>query len=233
MWSVDANIPLFGVKFIIIFIVCLLLVLILLPFNIILLFTRTLSRFNVINKFKPLLDAYQGPYKIKFYYWTGLQLVIRVVFFGMSSLDVININLTAGIIILSIIEGVQVICKPFKNKFNNFQELLLTINLLLLYTFTLSSQGDVNMTPINIVIAMAAVHFSLIIMYHIIIYVCEGVMRKKLSSGVNVCRERILKVLKKLLKQESKTDNNSDVNAPDKTYNYEEYREPVIGSEYN
>ena len=237
VWSVDANIPLFGVKFTIIFIVCLLLFLILLPFNIILLFTRTLSRFNVINKFKPLLDAYQGPYKIKFYYWTGLQLVIRVVFFGMSSLDV-NINLTACIIILSIIEGVQVICKPFKNKFNNFQELLLTINLLLLYTFTLSSQGDVNITGVYIMNAMAAVHFSLIIMYHIITYVCGGVMRKKLSSGVNVCKERILKlkVFKKLLKQESKTDNNkhkSDINIPDKTYNYWEYREPVIGSEYN
>jgi len=57
--------------------------------------------------FKPLLDAYQGPYKIKFYYWTGLQLVIRVLFFGISSLD-ITINLTAGIVILSFIEGAQV-----------------------------------------------------------------------------------------------------------------------------
>ena len=63
VWSVDANVPLFGVRFTILFIVCLILFLILLPFNVILLFNRTLSRFKFINKFKPLLDAYQGPYK--------------------------------------------------------------------------------------------------------------------------------------------------------------------------
>ena len=68
VWSVDANVPLFGVRFTLLFIVCLILFLILVPFNVILLFTRTLSRFRFVNKFKPLLDAYQGPYKNKFYY---------------------------------------------------------------------------------------------------------------------------------------------------------------------
>ena len=106
VWSVDANVPLFGVRFTILFIVCLILFLILISFNIILLFTRTLSRFNFINKFKPLLDAYQGPYKDKLYYWTGLQLVIRAVFFGVSSLDT-NKNLTISIILFGIIGILQ------------------------------------------------------------------------------------------------------------------------------
>ena len=35
--------------------------------------------FKYVSKFKQLLDAYLGPYKIKVYYWTGVQLVIRVV----------------------------------------------------------------------------------------------------------------------------------------------------------
>ena len=54
VWSVDANVPLFGVRFTILFIVCFTLFLILVPFNVILLFTRTLSRFRFVNKFKPL-----------------------------------------------------------------------------------------------------------------------------------------------------------------------------------
>ena len=66
VWSVDPNVPLFGVHFTILFIVCIIIFLILIMFNIILLFTRTLSRFKFINKYKPLLDAYQGPYKDKF-----------------------------------------------------------------------------------------------------------------------------------------------------------------------
>ena len=31
-----------------------------------------------------VLDAFQGPYKDKFYYRTGLQLSLRAVFFGVS-----------------------------------------------------------------------------------------------------------------------------------------------------
>jgi len=50
LWSVDANVPLFGVRFIILFIVYLILFLILLPFYVILMFTRALSRFQFINK---------------------------------------------------------------------------------------------------------------------------------------------------------------------------------------
>ena len=98
VWSVDANVRLFGVRFTILFIVCLILFLILVPFNVILLFTRTLSRFRFINKFKPLLDTFQGPYNDKFYYWTGLQFLIRAVLFGISSLDK-NLNLTVSIIL--------------------------------------------------------------------------------------------------------------------------------------
>jgi len=34
-----------------------------------------------VNKLKPLLDAYQGPYKDRFRYWTGMMLVIRIALF--------------------------------------------------------------------------------------------------------------------------------------------------------
>ena len=120
VWSVDVNVPLFGVRFTILFIVCFILFLILVPFNVILLFTRTLSlsRFRFINKFKPLLDAYQGPYKDKYYYWTGLQLLIRAVFFGISSLDR-NTNISISILLLSVIIGFHGMMQPFKIKHKN------------------------------------------------------------------------------------------------------------------
>ena len=75
-------------------------------------FTKILSRFKVVSKFKPQLDAYQGPYKIKFYYWTGVNLVIRVVFCGISSLDR-NINLTIGIMLLTVLIGFEGVLRPF------------------------------------------------------------------------------------------------------------------------
>ena len=77
IWMVDVSAPLFGVKFLIAFLPCIIMLVILLFFNLLLLFARKLSHFKVINTFKPLLDAYFGPYKDKFYYWTGLKLLVR------------------------------------------------------------------------------------------------------------------------------------------------------------
>ena len=63
VWSVDANVPILGVKFIFLFITCLLLFMILLIFSIGLLFGKQLVRYKITAKFKPSLDAYQKPYK--------------------------------------------------------------------------------------------------------------------------------------------------------------------------
>ena len=43
VWLISTNTPLFGLKFIALFIICIILFLILLPFNVVFLFTRTLS----------------------------------------------------------------------------------------------------------------------------------------------------------------------------------------------
>ena len=80
VWSIDASVPLFGIKFTVLFITCLVLFLLLIPFNITLLFTRYLLQFRMINYYKPLLDAFQGSYKDKYYYWVGLQLTMRSLF---------------------------------------------------------------------------------------------------------------------------------------------------------
>ena len=86
VWSIDASVPLFGIKFTILFIACLVLFLLLIPFNIVLLFTRYLSKFRMINRFKPLLDAFQGSYKDKYYYWVALNIILRSIFFALYGL---------------------------------------------------------------------------------------------------------------------------------------------------
>ena len=80
VWSIDASVPLFGLKFTILFITCLVLFLLLIPFNITLLFTRYLLRLRLINHFKPILDAFQGSYKDKHYYWVALHITLRSIF---------------------------------------------------------------------------------------------------------------------------------------------------------
>ena len=227
VWSVDANVPLFGVRFTILFIVGLILFLILVPFNVILLFTRTLSRFRFINKFKPLLDAYQGPYKDKFYYWTGLQLLIRALFFGISSLDR-NINFTVSIILFGIIGVIQATLHPFKRNSKNYQELIFIMNLQGLYATSLYSQDANNTVIVNIMIAMAAVHFIFIITYHIITYVHGGVIRNKIQSSVT---EWITSLYNKPQPQQFQLQDNIRNSIPEVAFNYCEYREPLLGQD--
>ena len=225
VWSVDTNVPLFGAKFTILFIVCLILFLILAPFNIILLFTRTLSRFKFINKFKPLLDAYQGPYKHKYYYWIGLQLLIRAVFFGISALDK-RINLTVSTIILSVIIGLHGVIHPFKSNFKNYHEFLYIINLQILYILKLSRHQET--TAVNIMVTLSAIHFIFIIICHIITYSYSGMIWIKMNNFTNNVTTWISKVNKRSSNVNLQSHN---IEIPEVTYNYREYREPLIGQD--
>ena len=173
VWAVDANVPLFGVRFSALFIVCVLLFLVLLMFNAVLIFTftKTILRFKFVSRFKPLIDAFQGPHKLTCYYWTGLQLVMRAAFFGLSALDR-NKNLTTSSIVLAITIAVQASVCPFKKKLKHYNELLFILNLLILYTL---SFGDYEV-GVNIMITISAVHLVIIIIYHIITNVCGGVI---------------------------------------------------------
>ena len=61
-----------------------------------------LHKWNPVAKFKPLLDAYGGPYKDKYRSWTGVTLMVRLIFtvafsFTSGGLAVVN---TANIIIV-------------------------------------------------------------------------------------------------------------------------------------
>ena len=71
VWSVDANVPLFGVRFTKLFIVCLILFILFILFNVVLLFNKILTKLRIFVILRSLLDTYQRPYKEKFYYWTS------------------------------------------------------------------------------------------------------------------------------------------------------------------
>ena len=228
VWSLDANVHLFGVQFTILFIVCVIIFLILIMFNIILLFTRTLSRFRLINRFKPLLDAYQGPYKDKCYYWTGLQLLIRALFFGLSSLDR-NINLIVGILLLSIYGVITGAAQPFSNKIKNYQELILLCNLHALYAISLYTQDVTNMTVVNIMIFLSAVQFSFIFAYHIITYGCGGVIRNKIHLCINCVSQWINRLQNRKQRQSFNLQDTTRDRIPEVTFDYHELREPLVG----
>lgn len=191
VWCVDANVPLCSIKFITLFVICLVIFTIQVPFSIILLFTRTLSRFHFVNNFKPLLDAYQAPYKDRYYNWTGIQLVVRVVFIGISSLDR-KISLIVGSMLLGVIGYTQGFCNPLKSVTVNISELIFLFNVLTIFLFAIYGDDKLNVTPSNVMITIAALQFCIIVAYHIVVYWGVGkvvIMEKIQLSFSNIAKK--------------------------------------------
>ena len=236
VWSIDANIPLFGAKFTALFTACLILLLIIIiPFNVVLTFTRILSRHRMINYFKPLLDAYQGPYKNRYYFWPGLQLLIRAIFFGLSALDK-NINLAIGLVLLAAMLGIHGYVRPFKSSFKNIQELVFIFNLIVLFVFV--QFENTNNIIVNTSVIIASIHFIIILLNNLRLYQClpvlESISRKN-KRVIDIKQCIINKWMHLIKRNRSHNDYMQNIPlrdvVPEVAYNFKEYQEPLIGQE--
>ena len=225
LWSVDPNVPLFGVKFTILFAVCFILFLILISFNMILIFTRKFARFKIINHFKPLLDAYQGPYKIKFYYWTGLQLLIRALFFGLSALEK-SLNVMLSILLLGTLLWLNEKLSPFKRKGNALMEKLFLSNLYVMLVINISQYDTVNKIVISVLISLAMLQVLCIVILHFKTLLIENFPKCEIMFDFNRVSLQVSKCFRG--REGSRHDLELTNPAPEKTYNYEELQEPLV-----
>ena len=227
VWSIDASVPLFGLKFTILFITCLVLFLLLIPFNITLLFTRHLLRFRIVYRFKPLLDAFQGSYKDRYYFWVAVNLAIRSFLFAMygfqTSLKLIMTTIL--LIIYSIYSGYT---RTHKNKLVNIQELLLLLNLTIMYAVSYQRSESIFSIVTNVMISFAFIQFCAIVIYHFLTYTypcnVEIIMEGLKDKVINFC-----------FKNHSKNNHYIDVallNIPERTYNYTEYQDGLVSDDF-
>ena len=169
VWSLDPDIPLW--KLMLLITVCLLLFSFLLILNIVLLFTKRLMRFKIINRFKPIIDTFQGPFKHHCYYWIGLQLLLRNTMFLLSAL-VKDLSINIGCIIIITVAISLDYIQPYKSNMITFQETLLLYNYAILCVLlSLNGNEFQNVIVVNVMIALSLVQFMIIIVYHIFMYV--------------------------------------------------------------
>ena len=164
VWSIDTGVVLFGVKFCILFSVCIILFLILLMFNAVLLFPRMISCWSFVNRFKPLLDAYFGPYKQAYPFWTGLQLLIRSIFLGLSAFSR-SVSLCSGAVVVGAMLCAHGMLHPFKSRFKNFKESLVLLDLLAAYVTALYNASS-TMLIVRILIITVLAYFIALIFCH-------------------------------------------------------------------
>ena len=225
VWSIDASVPLFGLKFTILFITCLVLFLLLIPFNITLLFTRYLLRFRLINHFKPILDAFQGSYKDRYYYWVAVHMTMRSLFFAMYAFQA-NLKLILSTMLLIFFSIYSGYIHPHKNELVNIQELLLLLNLTIMYAVSYQYSESIFSIVTNIIISLTFIQFCTIVLYHFLTYtyhynvvIALQTLKHKL---VNMCHKYHLK-------------DNFDaelLNIPECTYNYTEYRDGLVSDDF-
>ncbi len=122
-----------------------------------------------VNKFKPLFDAYTGPYKDKHRYWTGLLLLTRIILFTVFSLNTtgdpalnllaINVVIVCHFFLLTFVGGV------YKKKLLNLLENFFLLNLVItssagLYTsYTNNNIKTVSVVSVSITLTIASCIF--------------------------------------------------------------------------
>ena len=137
VWLADGNLKYFEPKHAILFLVALAVLLLLgVPYTITLTAAPWIQRSSckwvssAYNRFKPLFDAYMGPYKDQCRYWTGMLLLARVVLIVLFS-SIANTNTVAGpqlnLLLLSLssstLIGLTAYLKPYKCRLLNGLEI--------------------------------------------------------------------------------------------------------------
>ena len=176
IWTWDSSIPLIGGKFLILLAVCLLIFfIIILPFNLLLLFTKFSYRFKIIAEYlKPFLDAYQAPLKNHCHYYLGIELLLRPVAFAVGN-RILETNRTIAIVAFLCINFLLYICtiKPFKSKANTilygsymFNTTCLVLLVLYFYTARTSATYEI---LCNGLILFAIIQFIGTVFYYLCI----------------------------------------------------------------
>ena len=191
---------------------------ILLSFNAILLFVKTFIRIKYINRFKPLLDAYMGPYQDNFYYWAGLQLLLRVLFFGISAHER-STNIMIRIIVLGVMECIYSKECPFKSSFKNYQEMLLLLNLQVL--FAASWYATSNTIAVNIMVNLAFIKFMCFFLHNL-----KSSKQIQKLSVVKKMETKMSGCFRFLKSRSADIQHDMEVN-----YNFKEFQEPLIGQD--
>lgn len=191
VWSVDANVKLFGVKFACLFAFYLLVFVTIIALTIITLTRKVILPIKISLHVTPLVIALRAPYKDEFYYWPGFQFVLRTVFFGLSVTNK-NINLTIGIILLAALGYLHGLFSVFKRSLKNYNEILYLLNLAVLFSL---HTKDAHTIAVTILIGIAALQLFLTIVYHVIMFSFHAKIKEALKQQSAIVVGKIIELI--------------------------------------
>ena len=177
VWLPDASIRYLHRKHITLYVTAVLAGLLTLLYTLTLTFIQCLRKapenrmFVWVRKLKPLLDAYTGPYKNRYHFWTGLLLLVRILLFVAFAF-----NLTIGpvlnlsvIILVSTLLMIAIQPGIYRHLFLGLLESSMYVNLILFSTvmiFLIDSYTEYKILAAYLFGGWALVTFLGIVAYH-------------------------------------------------------------------
>ena len=174
VWYFDGNVNYFTGTHIGLFLLAIItLLFFVVPYTVLLSGVSVFTRYRLINRFKPLIDAYCGPYKDKWRFWFGARLwVLVTIFLVYAVLKGSNDSLLLFIesLVLIFFTCVQISIKPFKNVLLNILDIFFMANGFILTSYGVyMGNSDTTLSlyiVAGILVGLAFVVFLCIITYH-------------------------------------------------------------------
>ena len=242
VWLYDGNVPFLKGKHGALFVMALVFALgFILPYTLLLILSPYLQTKSArrglhwVNKLKPFLDAYHGPYKDRFRNWTGIMLVVRAAQFMVFAFNVQG-DPSVNLLVIVICACVHIVfCwnigTVYKSRFLNILEsyILLSLGVLAgasLYARTGDAQINKQEAITKSIVGTTFAVFTLIVVFHIL---------KQTKSHWNAFSKLLYRKLKdrvmnpEQVEQEHTPDNciNDCQCAHAPTISYFELREPL------
>ena len=238
VWLYDGNVPYFqradhialGIFAILVFI------LLFLPYTLLLLcspWLLTYSHWRILswlNKIKPILDAYYGPYKKDTRYWTGLLLLIRCILFLAFALNTLSNSKFDLLLVTSLTGAVAGLAwvhhGVYEKLYNDVIEASFILNLCVFAaaTYHVGETGGSQAGLAYISVGIAFVTFICIVAFHIVLIVRRTSEWKKISKKMSMNKTR-----DEAVKQGTVNEQIVDLNKPTTVTTTElELREPLL-----
>ena len=183
VWSVDGNIKYLHDKHIPLFVVSLVFFFIGFIYTVVMFLGQWLQRYtgrycsssvDPFIVFKPFIDAYYGPYKDKYRFWTGYLLIIRLFVTGLFAVTTGTIpQVNNYIIIIIVLVSIPVASRGiYKMKINTVLDMFYLFNLVIVSLLNTVSNHDMFIYYVDVVsISMSLLVFVGIVLAHIYMYI--------------------------------------------------------------
>ena len=194
IWSPDGNMEFLHGKHIPLFLVGVAFLILILFYTFLVMFNMCLQRvpskgpFKLIYRLKPFFDAYTGPYKTRYRFWTGLLLLTRCVLFTLFSLSALNrlrlklmLTILTSLLFLSLMASFYGV---YRRLYLNLLEILAFLNLGVVSSLACFLSGDNNTVFVSAMsVIIAFITFVVVIFFHSYRQIRSSkILRKFLSS---------------------------------------------------